>query len=128
MTPPKDEGPASRGMGAGPSQDLAAAKPLVPDAQSSRDEAAQAAVDAADPWAVAAWRTAIRYLASTGVPFTVDDGHALGAPMPDHPNALGGLFIAAAQAGEIKPVGYRPSRRRSRRQGVQRVWVGGPPR
>lgn len=82
------------------------------------------AVEAADPWAISAWRTAIAFLASTGRPFTSDDCHALGAPMPDHPNAVGGLFLAARSAGQIEPVGYTPSRRGSRRNGVQRLWVG----
>lgn len=90
----------------------------------SRSPGPRQAVAAADPWPLSAWRTAIAYLASTGQPFTSDDCHALGAPMPDRPNAVGGLFLAARASGQIQPVGYAPSRRGSRRNGVQRLWIG----
>ena len=122
------ERPARGASRSGLSENSAAAKPLVPAAQDNREEGAAQAIRAADPWAVSAWRTAIAYLASTGRPFTVDDAHELGAPMPDRPNAVGGLMIAARLAGQIRPVGYTSSRRRSRHKGVQRVWVGVTPR
>lgn len=101
-----------------------ATKQLSSATQTNRYSGAREAVAAADPWAISAWRTAINYLASTGRPFSADDGHALGAPLPDRPNALGGLFSQAVRAGTIQPVGYTASRRRSRHNGVQRLYVG----
>ena len=65
------------------------------------------------------WRTnaeiALRYLAHTGEPFTVDDLITrIGLPRysrPDANNAVGALIAAWARAGRIERVGYETATR-----------------
>lgn len=118
-----DERPARGASQTGRSEVRAATKPPVLVVESTGKGVARQA-DAADTWAISAWRTAILYLASTGRPFSADDGHELGTPAVDRPSALGGLFSGAVRAGRIRPVGYTVSRRPSRHGGAQRVYVG----
>ena len=91
-----------------------------------RDEGTADAV--APAWAL--WREAaeahLEVLASSGVEFTADvlvDEVGM-PPVSGSPNAIGGLFIAAARAGLIRRVGFTTSRRRSRHAGIQRIWMG----
>jgi hypothetical protein len=128
MTPRIDGRPARGASRSGLPEVNAATKLPVLAHHSTGNGATQQADCTADPWAVSAWRTAIRYLASTGRPFSADDGHELGAPMPNQPGALGGLFKGAVQNGAIRPIGYVPSRRPSRRGGVHRLYTGVSPR
>lgn len=67
---------------------------------------------------------AIEHLARTGRPFTADDLHALGIPLPPHPNHIGALFSAARKSGLIEQVGYQPSAREGRNGSVVRQWKG----
>ena len=54
---------------------------------------------------------AIARLAATGADFTADDVRAICGAPPNHPNAMGARFGAAAHDGVIKRVGYAPSKR-----------------
>ena len=99
---------------------------LNPNDGGNADHGALRAWDNADlNWSSRGW-AAVEYLAESGCEFAADDlfedGIAL-AP-PDHPNRVGGLFMACHKAGLIRPVGYRTSRRSARHGGVQRTWVG----
>lgn len=66
----------------------------------------------------------IEHLASLGTPFSADDLHALGIPLPPHPNHIGALFSAARKAGIIQQHGYIPSQRAGRNGSVVRTWIG----
>lgn len=86
---------------------------------------------ARDPTGTAdvAWRraadVAIKTLADSGRPFTADDLVALvGPPVAPSGKAMGPRFSHAAQAGIIRPVGFRESSRVSGR--ILRSWTGGP--
>jgi hypothetical protein len=97
--------------------------------ETARDDGAAGALGAA--WAI--WRLAAREqleaLAGAGREFCADDlVEAVGLPpVTGSPNAVGGTFIAAINAGLIVPVAYTRSRRRSRHAGVQRVYRGARP-
>jgi hypothetical protein len=128
--------------GAGPSENVAAAKPLSPAVHSraQRTESARlahAALSAtlrdygiaqanenADQWWSSCADRAIEYLAAVGEPFSADHVAAL-VPTPDHPCRMGARFHAAVKARTVRPVGYTLSERPSRHRGVQRVYVGG---
>jgi len=66
----------------------------------------------------------IRYLASTGQPFTADDLRDMGLAEPDHPNRFGALFNAMAHDEIIRCVGYAKARKVSRKGGRILVWQG----
>lgn len=89
-----------------------------------RDEALAGVNDNVDEWWKCCMDSAIRYLASTGVPFTADDCRDLHVPAPDHPARVGARFSAAMKAGLIRPTGYAISRSSTRHAGVLRTWVG----
>ncbi len=89
-----------------------------------RDEGLARANDGQDQWWKSCMDSAIRYLASTGVPFTADDCRDLHVPAPDHPARVGARFSAAMKAGLIRPTGYAISRSSTRHAGVLRTWVG----
>lgn len=75
-------------------------------------------------WAEEA-REAVELLAAEGLEFSADDLHErVGSPSSN--GALGAVFQTAARDGLIRLVGYRRSRRLSRRGSVVGVWVGVP--
>lgn len=94
------------------------------DGAAARDLGADLAANSVHTgWRVAA-EAAIDRLAATGRQFTADDVRdRVGGP-PGHHNALGGVFIAAARRGQIRPVGYRASDRRQAHRRPIRTWVG----
>lgn len=94
------------------------------EAQTRRDAGAGLAENSVDTrWRLAA-EHAITQLAASGAVFTSDDVHdRIGSP-PGHRNAVGGVFIAASKRGEIRPVGYRNSRRPEAHARPVREWVG----
>jgi gamma-glutamyl:cysteine ligase YbdK (ATP-grasp superfamily) len=57
-------------------------------------------------------------------PFTAEDVRHHMDESPHHANAWGAAFRAAQARGIITPTGYTQSHLRSRRNGVQRVWIG----
>lgn len=69
-------------------------------------------------------RQAIKAMAQTRTSFCVDDLRADGlVPDPVNQNAWGAAFSAAANAGEIRHLGYRKSKRRSAHSRVVSVWT-----
>lgn len=103
------------------------------------DACLSAATAAHRTWADAC-HTAIAALAAAGAPFTAEDVRALAllnwhqpgqttidgqtvGEQPSH-NVLPAAMNAAATAGTIRTVGYRPATRASRRGGILRIWAG----
>lgn len=86
-----------------------------------------AAVDAAGVAAHKTWRpkaeAALDQLIRSGSPFTADDLRALVDEPPDHPNQVGALIMGASRRGEIRKLGYRQSRVKSRQAGSLALWV-----
>lgn len=84
-----------------------------------------ARVDEATP---AEWRDRadfeIRMRAMTGEEFTAQEIRAVVGDPPGHPNAMGARFMAAARAGLIRKVDYRPSDRPSLHRHHIAVWIG----
>ncbi len=82
----------------------------------------------ADEAADAGWKArvdaAIEELAASGAPFTAEDVREIAGDPPDHPNAMGARFAAAAQRGLIRSVGYRKARRASLHRHPIHVWEG----
>ncbi len=82
----------------------------------------------ADVAASTSWKqdvdAAIVELAATGEPFTAEEVRELAGDPPDHPNAMGARFNAAARAGLIVRVGYRLARRASLHRHPIALWVG----
>ncbi len=83
----------------------------------------QLALDAADPWVRASWRTAVETDAAAGYLFSADDTQVRYG-LADLGNGTGGIFMAAAKAGRIEKAGYRPSRKAGRNGGIVAVWRG----
>jgi hypothetical protein len=96
----------------------------VDDGGAARDLGADRAANSVHTsWRLAA-EAAIGRLAATGRVFDAEDVRdRVGGP-PGHHNALGGVFIAAARRGQIRPVGYRASGRREAHRRPIREWVG----
>ena len=67
---------------------------------------------------------AIAELAATGRAFTADDIRRLVGDPPNHPNAMGARFVAAAKAGILRKVGYQSPLRASRHASVVAIWRG----
>jgi hypothetical protein len=105
-------------------QSAAALRPFPVPADTAADEGGRAALEAADPWVIACWATALRYLALTGAPFSVDSVTELGVPPLDRPCAAGALIAWDAAGGRIRPVGRVRSRRAFRRGAQVTLWVG----
>lgn len=77
-----------------------------------------------DHWWWDSAERAIRWLAQTRTPFTIDDVRDLGVPAPDHHNRAGAAILVAAQRGWITRVGDQPSTRPTRHGARIGVWVG----
>lgn len=88
-----------------------------------------------DGWVSATLDAAIRSLARTGAPFSADDlwGGPFGfgdAPDPElkhsdvKPQEVGAAFRRAATHGFIRLLDYKKSKRKERRGGLVRVWIG----
>jgi hypothetical protein len=105
-------------------QSTAALRPFPVPADTAADEGGRAALEAADPWVIACWATAPRYLALTGAPFSVDSVTELGVPPLDRPCAAGALIAWEAARGPIRPVGRVGSRRAFRHGAQVTLWVG----
>ena len=73
---------------------------------------------------IACWATALRYLAVTGAPFSVNSVTELGVPPLDRPSAAGPLIAWEAARGRIRPVGRMRSRRAFRHGAQVTLWVG----
>jgi hypothetical protein len=73
---------------------------------------------------IAFWATALRYLALTGAPLSVDSVAGLGVPPLDRPCAAGALIAWEAAGGCIRPVGRMRSRRAFRHGAQVTRWVG----
>ncbi len=137
-----DEGAARLGTGTAPDdaasgkkrpatrQSTAALRPFPVPADTAADEGGRAALAAADPWVIACWATAPRYLAWTGAPFSVDSVDSVdsvtepGVPPLDRPCAAGALIAWEAARGRIRPVGRMRSRRAFRHGAQITRWVG----
>jgi hypothetical protein len=88
----------------------------------------QAGMARADEHADAEWKArvdeAIEDLAATGERFTAEDVRAIAGDPPDHPNAMGARFNAAARRRLIRKVGYQLSNRASLHRHPIAVWEG----
>lgn len=80
--------------------------------------------EAADPDWKARVDAAIEQLASAGERFTAEDIRRIAGDPPDHPNAMGAHFNAAARRGLIEKVAYRKARRASLHSHPIAVWIG----
>jgi hypothetical protein len=76
-----------------------------------------------DAWRIAC-DIAIAKLASTLKPFTAEDVRATVGDPPNHPNAMGARFLAAARAGLLEKQGYTSPSRPSSHASVIAVWCG----
>jgi hypothetical protein len=83
-----------------------------------------ALVEASEPpqWREAA-AAAIARLASSGAEFGADDVRAI-AGDPQHPNAMGSVFLRAARSGAIQFVRFENSKRPSLHAHPVRIWRG----
>lgn len=89
-----------------------------------RDEGLALAESSLDFWWTSCADRALRDLARSGRPFSVDDLRDAGVPDPRHSPAWGALFRSRALAGLIEPAGFTVSRTPSRRAAVVRLWIG----
>lgn len=69
---------------------------------------------------------AIAKLASTLQPFTAEDVRAIAGDPPNHHNAMGARFLAAARSGLVAKQGYTTPSRPSRHANAIAVWRGIP--
>ena len=76
-----------------------------------------------DEWKLAC-DLAIAKLAATHQPFTAEDVRAVVGGPPNHPNAMGARFLAAAKTGTLEKLGYRNPARPSSHSSVIAVWRG----
>lgn len=78
-----------------------------------------------DPWWFDTAMQAVRAMAATGRVFQAYDlVETYRIPEPDHPNRWGALFVRAAHAGVIVPVGAAKSRRPTTAGSLTRTWQG----
>lgn len=70
---------------------------------------------------------AIQFLASSARTFTAEDVRAIAGDPPNHPNAMGARFLAAAKANLIERVGYQKPVRATRHANPLAVWRGKAP-
>ena len=94
------------------------------DGAARRDAGMAAAEHGAEVIAKRLVAAAIEQRARDGWPFTSDQIHEDVPTAGGWPNMIGARFNAAARAGIITKVGYRPSDRPSRHRAVIAVWVG----
>jgi hypothetical protein len=90
--------------------------------RATREAGEQAALSFAREWADVGW-DALVDLARSGRHFSADDLVAEVGPAPS-PGAIGALIRQASRTGLIEAIGYQTSKRVSRHDGLQRVWVG----
>ena len=131
-----DDGAARLGTGTAPGdaasstrrpatrQSTAALRPFPVPADTAADQEGRAALEAADPPVIACWATALRYLAVTGAPFSVNSVTELGVPPLDRPCAAGAPIAWEAAGGRIRPIGRMRSRRAFRHGAQVTLWVG----
>ena len=70
---------------------------------------------------------AILMLAVKGERFTAEDVRLVAGDPPNHPNAMGARFLAAAKEGLIEKVGYGKPVRASRHANPVAIWRGRAP-
>jgi hypothetical protein len=90
--------------------------------RATRDTGEQAALSFAREWADVAWDELVD-LARSGQHFSADDLLARTGPAPS-PGAVGALIRQASRTGLITATGYQTSKRVSRHNGLQRIWIG----
>ena len=95
-------------------------KSIAADQPNHTVDGRQNAWDHADDWWKSCAEMALKVLADTGRPFTVDQV-ALLVPKPDHPCRFGALFATAARREQIALVGAQISAEDGR---PLRVWQG----
>ena len=97
--------------------------PLEP-GRAARDAGVDAVESRTPDW----WRNlcdhVIAALAATGKEFSAVDVRALCGDPPNHFNAMGARFLAAARAGIVVRVGYRPSSRATLHAHPITIWRG----
>jgi hypothetical protein len=92
----------------------------------TREAGEQAALSFEREWSDEAFE-ALERIAAAGCEFTADDlVEEVG--QPSSAAAIGPVFHKAASAGVIRAVGFTTSRRVSRHNGLQRIWIGTEPR
>lgn len=93
-----------------------------------KEEGTARVIDNEQPQLVAILDRAIRELAATGQPFTVEDARNRAGEealsMLRQPNTVGAAFNRVKSEGLIRAVGYTKARRPSRHSAVIRQWVG----
>jgi hypothetical protein len=67
---------------------------------------------------------AILLLAAQGKTFTAEDVRLVVGDPPNHPNAMGARFLAAARSGLIEKLGYGKPVRASSHASVIAIWRG----
>jgi hypothetical protein len=92
--------------------------------QALRDAGASQVSDNAPSWWKQACDTAIAQHAARRQPFTAEDIRIVVGDPPNHPNAMGARFLAAAKGGLIERVGYQKPVRASRHANPLSVWRG----
>jgi hypothetical protein len=88
----------------------------------TQDAGEQAALSFAREWADLAWDELVD-LARAGQAFTADDLLARTGPAPSS-GAVGAVIRQASRTGLIEAIGFQTSKRVSRHNGLQRVWIG----
>lgn len=86
------------------------------------DAGEQAALSFDREWADVAWDELVD-LARSGQHFSADDLLARTGSAPS-PGAIGAVIRQASRRGLIEAIGFQTSKRVSRHNGLQRVWVG----
>jgi hypothetical protein len=90
--------------------------------QATQDAGEQAALSFAREWADVAWDELVD-LARSGQHFSADDLLARTGSAP-RPGAIGAVIRQASRRGLIEAIGIQTSKRVSRHNGLQRVWLG----
>jgi hypothetical protein len=90
--------------------------------EAARSAGEQAALEFDPSWADMAWSELVD-LARSGYEFSADDLIARTGPAPS-PGAIGAVIRQASRTGLITATGYQTSKRVSRHNGVQRIWIG----
>jgi len=83
----------------------------------------QVSANTPDDWKIACDRV-IQKFAAADRTFTAEDVRAVVGDPPNHPNAMGARFLAAAKAQLIVRVGYCTPARSSRHANALAVWRG----
>jgi hypothetical protein len=90
--------------------------------QATQEAGQQAALEFDPIWTDMAWDELVD-LARSGYEFSADDLIARTGPAPS-PGAIGAVIRQASRTGLITAIGYQTSRRVSRHNGLQRIWIG----